>query len=99
MSGTNKFEININIAGREFKVYVAPEAEGNVRATAKLITETFEKYREKFPKEDFANILAKTSLHLLVEQRQKAQLEDSSDLMDGLYQLEENLENFIAEEL
>ncbi len=97
MNGKDKLKINVKIAGREFTLYVVPDAESEIRTAAKLITETFEKYRDKFPNEDYANILAKASLHVLVGQNKKVRTLDNSELMDGLFKLEEDLENFINE--
>lgn len=99
MNGNEVLSIKVKIAGREFPLNVAQKDEGEVRAAAQLITETFEKYRNKFPNEDYANVLAKASLTVLVGQNKKAQAQDSSDLMDNLYQLEDGLETFIEEEL
>ena len=99
MNGNEILAVKVKIAGREFPLNVAQKDEGEVRAAAQLITETFEKYRDKFPNEDYANVLAKASLTVLVGQNKKAQAQDTSDLMDNLYQLEEGLEGFIEEEL
>ena len=99
MNGNEILAVKVKIAGREFPLNVAQKDEGEVRAAAQLITETFEKYRDKFPNEDYANVLAKASLTVLVGQNKKTQAHDTSDLMDSLYQLEEGLEGFIEEEL
>ena len=99
MDGNKALAIKVKIAGRDFKLNVAQKDEGEVRAAAQLITETFEKYRHKFPQDDYANILAKASLTVLVSQQKRAQQLDSSDLMDALYQIEEDLEKFENEEL
>lgn len=99
MNGNEILAIKVKIAGREFPLRVAQKDEGEVRAAAQLITETFEKYRDKFPNEDYANVLAKASLTVLVGQNKKAQAQDTSDLMDKLYQLEQGMEDFIEEEL
>lgn len=99
MNGNEILAIRIKIAGREFPLNVAQKDEREVRAAAQLITETFEKYRDKFPNEDYANILAKASLTVLVNQNKKAHAQDSSELMDSLYQLEEELEGFVGKEL
>ena len=99
MSSNEILAIKVKIAGREFPLNVAQKDEGEVRAAAQLITETFEKYRDKFPNEDYANVLAKASLTVLVGQSKKAQTQDTSDMMDHLYQLEEGLEEFIDEQL
>lgn len=99
MNGNEKLNIKVKIAGREFPLRVFSKDEGEVRAAAQLITEAFNKYREIFPGEDYANTLAKASLTVLVGQNKKAKSQDTSELMDDLYQLEENLEEFISEEV
>ncbi len=99
MNSNEKLKIKIKIAGREFTSIVTSDVESEVRSAAKLITETFEKYRDKFPNEDYANLLAKSALHVLVSQNKKVKLQDDSEFMEGLYDLEENLDNFIKETL
>lgn len=99
MNGNEILAIRIKIAGREFPLRVAQKDEREVRAAAQLITETFKKYHDKFPNEDYANVLAKASLTVLVNQNKKTQKQDTSDLMDELYQMEEELEGFIEQEL
>lgn len=99
MDSTDVLAIKVKIAGRDFPLNVAHKDEGEVRAAARLITETFEKYRDRFPQDDYANILAKASLSVLVSQQKRAQSQDSSDMMDALYQIEEDLEEFIGEEI
>lgn len=99
MEGNKALAIKVKIAGRDFELNVAQKDEGEVRAAAQLITETFEKYRNKFPQDDYANVLAKASLTVLVNQQKRAQQLDSSDLMDALYQIEEDLEKFENEKL
>lgn len=99
MNGNEKLAIKVKIAGREFPLNVAQKDEGDVRAAAQLITETFEKYRDKFPHDDFANILAKASLTVLVNQNKRTKKQDSSELMDALYEMEEELEGFVNKEL
>lgn len=99
MDGKEVLAIKVKIAGRDFPLNVAQRDEGEVRAAAQLITETFEKYRQKFPQDDYANVLAKASLSVLVSQQKRTQSQDSSDLMDALYQIEEELEEFINEEI
>ena len=99
MNGKEVLAIKVKIAGRDFPLNVVQKDEGEVRAAAQLITETFEKYRHKFPQDDYANILAKASLSVLVSQQKRAQSQDSSNLMDTLYQMEEDLENFVNKEI
>ncbi len=99
MNGNEILAIKVKIAGREFPLNVAQKDEGEVRAASQLITETFEMYRDKFPQDDYANILAKASLSVLVNQKKRTQSQNSSDLMDALYQVEENLGEFINEKL
>ncbi len=98
MNGNVVLAIKVKIAGREFPLNVAQKDEREVRAAAQLITETFKRYRDKFPNEDYANVLAKAALTVLVNNNKKAQDLDSSELMDELYQLEESMEDFIKKE-
>ncbi len=99
MNGNEILEIKVNIAGRKFPLNVPQQEEGRVRDAAKLITETFEKYREKFPNEDYANVLAKSSLTVLVTQSYADHSQNTSELMDVLFRLEEELEGFVQQEL
>lgn len=97
MNGDEQLNIKVKIAGREFPLVILQKNEGEIRAAARLITETFEKYRAIFPKEEYANVLAKASLSVLVNQEKKAKMHDTSELMDALYQMEEDMEGFIDE--
>ena len=99
MSGERAININVKVAEREFKLSISADAESEIRTAAKLITEVFEMYRDKFPKDDYARVLAKSALHVLVEQNKKTISQNGSELMFELYNLEESLDNFVKEEL
>jgi cell division protein ZapA len=99
MNGEDKLNIKVKIAGREFPLTIPSKEEGGIRSAAQLITETFEKYKIKFSNEDYASILAKASLTVLVNQEKKSKMQDSSDMMDALYQMEEDMEDFISENI
>lgn len=98
MTGEEALDINIKIAGKEFSLKVLQKNEGKIRATAKLITETFEKYKDKFPTNDYANILAMTSLTLLIDNKQQQNSEETLEIKSALYELEDKLENFLEQE-
>lgn len=99
MNGEEQLNINVKIAGREFPLTILQKNEEIIRAKARLITETFEKYRAIFPKDEYANVLAKASLSVLVNQEKKTKIHDTSDLMTALYQMEEDMDDFIDENI
>lgn len=98
MTGEEKLTINIKIAGKEFSLQTLQKNEGKIRATAKLITETFDKYKDKFPTNDYANILAMTSLTLLIDDKLQQNSEENLEIKGELYELEEQMENFLESE-
>lgn len=99
MKGDEALNIKVKIAGREFALEAPQKKEVKIRAAAQLISETFEKYKDKFPTNDYANTIAMTALTLLVDNHKQADSEETLELKDALYELEDQLEEFISEEL
>lgn len=99
MTGEERLKINIKIGTKSFPLHVLQKDESKIRATAQLITETFEKYSDKFPNNGYDNNLAMAALTLLNANRHQANNEDSLELKDALYELEDTMEEFINENI
>jgi cell division protein ZapA (FtsZ GTPase activity inhibitor) len=101
MDSKNILTINVDIAGQRLQLHIDPKDEGRIREAAKLITKTFENYKDKFATFGYthSNLLAMATLNLLVEKDNQTNPQEDSPLMDELYLLEENLEEFIEEKL
>lgn len=98
-SEEKRLRINIKIGSKTFPLTVLQKDESKIRATAQLITETFDKYKDNFPNNGYDNNLAMAALTLLVAERQQKDSEESLEIKDELYELEDLLEEFIENKI
>ncbi|MES2381652.1 MAG: cell division protein ZapA [Bacteroidota bacterium] len=78
----NEISININIAGRNYPLTIAPADEEAVRTAGKMINDKLNVYSEQFSLKDKQDALAMFALEISMEhQKQKALAKTNDELI------------------
>ena len=90
--------VNVNVAGRPYRLQITPDEEDNIRQSAIVIREKIKELRGMYAAKDQQDYLAMAALLLgvdLLEKKQDSGLSELSDFQHKFEQLDSILSTFL----
>ena len=92
-----KLSIKLNIGGRLYPLTINRDQEEKYRKVAKRINELIFKYSKRYTKLDVQDFMAMTTLQVVFENMEKAEMKDESSMLEELRSMDEELSDFLNE--
>lgn len=99
MENKEQLKINIRIEGRRYPLFIDRKNEERHRIAAGVVNNTVDKFRELYQDKDSQDILAMAAFQIALSYTELTQNEDKSLLIDELKNLNDDLSDFLKEEL
>lgn len=95
----DEFLIKVNVAGRLYPLNIKRNREEIIRKAAKSINEKVLQYQQKYKDKDIQDFLAMASLQFVVKVIEAEAKTDVSPVLKELETMEQELNEFLKEEL
>jgi cell division protein ZapA (FtsZ GTPase activity inhibitor) len=94
----DKLSIRVNIIDRYYPLKIDKGDEEKIRKAGKIINEKVLQYKQKYSDKDVQDFLAMASLQYVTRLMEIEDKEDSSALLSGLRELNDEIEVYLKEE-
>ena len=94
----DKLSIRVNIIDRYYPLKIDKGDEEKIRKAGKIINEKVLQYKQKYSDKDVQDFLAMASLQYVTRLMEIEDKEDSSALLNGLRELNDEIEVYLKEE-
>jgi cell division protein ZapA (FtsZ GTPase activity inhibitor) len=93
-----KLSIRVNIIDRYYPLKIDRRDEEKIRKAGKIINEKVLQYKQKYSDKDIQDFLAMAALQYVTRLIELEENEDSSQIAEGIKELNEELEIYLKEE-
>jgi cell division protein ZapA (FtsZ GTPase activity inhibitor) len=93
-----KLSIRVNIIDRYYPLKIDSRDEEKIRKAGKIINEKVLQYKQKYSDKDIQDFLAMAALQYVTRLMELEENENSSSLVEGIKELNEELEMYLKEE-
>ena len=94
----DKLSIKVNVADRYYPLKIERKDEERIRRAAKMINDKVLQYKQKYADKDIQDFLAMASLQYVIRLLEFEQQTDISPLVDGIRELDQELEHYLSRE-
>ncbi len=94
----DKLSIRVNLADRYYPLKVDRRDEEKIRKAGKIINEKVLQYKQKYSDKDVQDFLAMAALHYVTKLIEHEDQKDTSQLVQSIKELNEELEVYLKEE-
>jgi len=99
MENKKQLKINIRIEGRNYPLCVERKDEERHRKAAGRVNSTVDKFKELYQSKDSQDMLAMAAFQIALNYTEMAEQQDQSLLMDALKNLNDDISDFLKEEV
>jgi cell division protein ZapA len=99
MENKKQLKINIKIDGRNYPLHIERKEEERHRKAAGTVNTTVNKFRELYQNKDSQDILAMTAFQIALNYTELAENEEKSLLINDLKNLNDDISDFLKEEV
>jgi len=94
----DKLSIKVNVADRYYPLKIERKDEERIRRAAKMINDKVLQYKQKYADKDIQDFLAMASLQYVIKLLEYEQQTDVSPMVDGIRELDQELEQYLRGE-